>query len=99
MPIRPFQVVEQQSVQPENGFRAPDVQPSAFTFRGPWFRPAEAAAYIACPSVEAFAQWCRRHGIVRRQNGSVAKADLDRELRKPRRMHPNSLRNVRARRV
>jgi hypothetical protein len=70
-----------------------------FTFRGPWFGAAEAAAYIPCRSLNAFYVWCHRHGIVRRANGSVAKADLDRVLsprrRTVRRMAPASLANLR----
>jgi len=67
-------------------------------FRGPWFNAKTAAAYIPCRTVNAWYVWRRRHGIIPRNNGSVAKADLDRVLRrrKPRRvMHPASLANLR----
>jgi hypothetical protein len=67
-------------------------------FRGPWFDAKTAAAYVPCKTVKAWYTWRRRHGIVPRNNGSVWKADLDRELkgRKPRRvMHANSLANLR----
>lgn len=67
-------------------------------FRGPWFDAKTAAAYIPCKSVKAWYIWRRRHGIVTRNNGTVNKADLDRELkrRKPRRtMHARSLANLR----
>jgi hypothetical protein len=61
-----------------------------FTFRGPWFSAKEASLYVPCRSVKAFYMWRTRHGIIARNNGSVAKADLDRELnrRKPRRQAP-----------
>lgn len=67
-------------------------------FAGPWFDARTAAAYIPCKSLKAWYAWRRRHGIIARNNGSVSKADLDRELkrRKPRRvMHPASLANLR----
>lgn len=70
-------------------------------FKGPWFTSKTAAAYLCCPTVKAFYEWRRRHGIVTRNNGTVAKADLDRALRiqrRPHRIHPNSLRNLRLRR-
>lgn len=69
-----------------------------FTFRGPWFSTREAAAYVPCKSLNAFRMWRNRHGIIPRNNGSVAKADLDRVLkqRKPRRvMAAASLANLR----
>jgi hypothetical protein len=76
-------------------------------FAGPWFDAKTAAAYIPCLaknrheiSLRAWHVWKRRHGIIARTNGSVAKADLDRVLRrrKPRRvMHPASLANLRKR--
>jgi hypothetical protein len=72
-----------------------------FSFRGPWFSAREAAAYIPCKNVKAWYEWRRRHGIVPRANGSVAKADLDRALRVPggRRgggstRNPNSIANL-----
>jgi len=78
-----------------------DEKPTAapeWTFRGPWFTSREAAAYIPCKSLIAYYAWRRRHGIVPRANGSVAKADLDRALdarRKPRRkMAAASLANL-----
>jgi hypothetical protein len=75
-------------------------------FRGPWFSATTAAKYIPCRakdggiSLKAWHAWKRRHGILARNNGSVLKADLDRELkrRKPRRqMHARSLANLRKR--
>jgi hypothetical protein len=71
-------------------------------FRGPWFNAKTAAAYVPCKTVQAWYAWRRRHGIVPRRNGSVAKADLDRALSvktPPRRMHPRSLANLRKRRT
>lgn len=71
---------------------------SADPFRGPWFDSKTAAAYVCCKNVAAWYTWRKRHGIVARSNGSVAKADLDRALntsrRTPRRMHPHSLANL-----
>jgi hypothetical protein len=67
-------------------------------FAGPWFTARAAAAYVPCKTVKAWYVWRKRHGIIARANGSVAKADLDRILRrrKPRRvMHPASLANLR----
>jgi len=75
-------------------------------FRGPWFDARTAAAYIPCTakgggiSMRAWHAWKRRHGLIPRSNGSVAKADLDRILRRrrPRRvMHPASLANLQKR--
>lgn len=71
-----------------------------FTFHGPWFTNAEGAAYVPCKSVKAFYEWKRRHHIVSRSNGSVAKRDLDRVLNRPRKtrvMSPASLANLRQR--
>lgn len=71
---------------------------SEFAFTGPWFSAKEAAAYVPCKTVNAWYVWRNRHGIIPRANGSVAKADLDRELRrrKPRRvMATASLANLR----
>lgn len=69
-------------------------------FAGPWFDAKTAASYIPCRTVKAFSEWRRRHGIIARNNGSVLKRDLDRELarRKPRRvMAPASLANLQRR--
>ena len=69
-------------------------------FRGPWFSAAKAAKYVPCRTVKAWYAWRRRHGIIARNNGAVAKADLYRVLRrrKPRRvMHPSSLENLKKR--
>jgi hypothetical protein len=58
----------------------------AFEFASPWFRNDEAAAYVGrvhrcgCPNLPAFYEWKRRHGIVSRAGGLVAKRDLDRIL-------------------
>lgn len=68
--------------------------------RGPWFTCKQAAAYIPCKTVKAFYEWRKRHGLIARANGTVAKADIDRILRrrKPRRlMHPRSLANLQRR--
>ena len=72
----------------------------AFTFAGPWFSAREAQLYVTCRSLKSWYEWRRSHGIVPRNNGSVAKADLDRalRLRKPQRvMAKASLDNLRRR--
>ncbi len=69
-------------------------------FAGPYFDAKTAAAYVPCRSVKAWYMWRNRHGIIARNNGTVSKADLDRELkrRKPRRvMRAASLANLRKR--
>jgi len=68
-----------------------------FTFRGPWFTAKEARAYTCCKTMGAWYVWRKRHGIVRRSNGTVAKADLDRALKcvTKWKMAPASLRNLR----
>jgi hypothetical protein len=73
----------------------------AFNFNGPWFDAKTAAAYIPCKTVKAWYEWRKSHGIIPRNNGSVAKADLDRALRqrKPQRvMAKASLDNLKKRR-
>lgn len=66
-----------------------------------WFNSRQAQAYIPCASLRAVYAWCQRHGIVRRANGSIAKADIDRVLnprnRVRRRMAAASLANLRKR--
>lgn len=64
--------------------------------RGPWFTSQQARRYVGCASLNAWYHWRNNHGIVARSNGTVAKADLDRELRKRSRRgrHPNSLANL-----
>ncbi len=59
-----------------------------FSFAGPWFSSREAQLYVCCKSLKSWYEWRRSHGIIPRNNGSVAKADLDRALRvaKPRRV-------------
>jgi hypothetical protein len=72
--------------------------PARDPFAGPWFDAKTAAAYVPCRTVKAWYVWRKRHGIIQRANGSVAKADLDRVLsrRKPRRvMAAASLANLR----
>lgn len=106
-PLRnPQQAGEPRQAELEQSKRAQDLpirarEVEAFDFRGPWFTSKTAAAYLCCSSVKAFYEWRRRHGIVTRNNGTVAKADLDRALRlkrRPHRMHPRSLANLRLRR-
>lgn len=68
-----------------------------FDFRGVWLTSRQAQRFVCCKSLKSWYAWAKRHGIVRRSNGTVAKADLERELKrkKPRReMHVNSLANL-----
>ena len=46
--------------------------PAASTFQGPWFTAKEARAYVCCKTMAAWYVWRNRHGIVPRNNGSVA---------------------------
>jgi hypothetical protein len=78
--------------------RPTDAIDGALEFSRPFFTARVAAMYVCSKSIRAFYEWARRHGIVRRSNGSVAKVDLDRVLRrkrKPRVMQPTSLANLR----
>jgi hypothetical protein len=62
-----------------------------------WLTAKQAAIYVCCRNVKSWYQRRKRHGILTRNNGTVNKADLERELkrRKPRRvMHVNSIRNL-----
>lgn len=68
----------------QQALRDRDVADPALDLRGPWFSPAQAARYIPCKTVKAFYEWKRRKGLIARNNGSVAKADIDRILRKRR---------------
>jgi hypothetical protein len=66
-----------------------------------WLTAKEAAAYVCNKSVRGWYDWRRRHGILTRNNGTVLKRDLERELarRKPRRiMARASLANLQQRR-
>jgi hypothetical protein len=72
----------------------------ALNFDRPWFDAKTAQLYVCNKSRNAWYVWRRRHGIVPRNNGTVAKADLDRALRlsKPRRvMAKASLDNLKKR--
>lgn len=72
------------------------------TTAGPWLTPHEGQLYVGCKSIKSFWQWRRRHGIIARSNGTVAKRDLDRALRVPRKRHtpsPASLANLSKRKV
>lgn len=67
---------------------------------GPWLTPREALLEVPCPTLGALSAWCRRHGIVRGNNHSIARADIDRirraQQRRPkRRMNPRSVANLR----
>lgn len=72
------------------------------TFKGPWFNSRTAAAYVPCRSLKSWYLWRDRHGIIPRANGSVAKRDIDRALRIPRKRFtpsPASLANLSKRKV
>lgn len=72
------------------------------TFSKPWFDSRTAAAYVGNKSLKAWYSWRDRHGIVKRSNGTVAKRDIDRALRVPRKRftpHPRSLANLAKRKV
>lgn len=70
-------------------------------FAGPWLTAAESAAYVRCKTVKAYYEWAKRRCLVPRHKGRCLlfdKKDLDRALKaKPpvRRIHPNSLLNLR----
>lgn len=71
-----------------------------------WLTSREACAYVGCKTVKGWYEWRKRHGIVKRTNGTVNRADLDRALtvRTPRRSggsvrHPQSLANLALRRA
>lgn len=85
----------------EQGRGPADATDGAPDFRGPFFSSKVAAAYVGNKSIKAFYVWANSHGLVRRSNGSIAKVDLDRVLRRKRArrvMHPASLANLRKRR-
>lgn len=86
-----------------NDISTPNTNVVPDRFAGPWFTAKTAAAYIPCKTVRAWYDWRKRHGIVARANGTVAKADLDRELRRTsgralNGRHPHSLANLQKRR-
>lgn len=61
-----------------------------------WLTTRQAAGLIGCPTANAAASWIRRHGITRRQNGTVSRRDVERELRRVSRRgrHPRSIANL-----
>ena len=82
---------------PGSDHGSPVAVAAADPFRGPWFASRTAQQYVCCKTLKAYYEWRRRHGIIPRSYGRVAKADLDRILRRrpPRReMHPASLANL-----
>lgn len=90
-PVPP--AVEDQGRPADAANRAPD-------FSLPFFSSRTAAAYVCSKSLRGFYEWCRRHGIIRRANGSIAKVELDRVLRRKRAkrvMAATSLANLRKR--
>lgn len=59
--------------------RIPAECPSAF---GQFLTTWEAMHFIPCPSLAATYSWLNGHGIIRRGNGSIERADLQRALRR-----------------
>lgn len=67
--------------------------------KGPWLKTADCVDLIPSKNVKSAREWLLRHGIKRRNNGTVARVDIERELarRKPktkRGTHPASLANL-----
>ena len=66
-----------------------------------WLDSKAACAYVGCKTIGGWYAWRKRHGIVKRANNTVNRADLDRALRyRPVARggsvrHPNSLANLR----
>ncbi len=64
---------------------------------GAYLTAAEARTYVGCRTMTGWYSWRKRHAIP--AGRTFAKVDLDRALkamrRHRRRMHPNSLRNLR----
>lgn len=77
--------------------RDTDGDQAADDLRGPWLNSRAAQRWVGCKTLKGWYAWRRRHHIVPRANGTVAKRDLDRELAKKRthRMAAASLRNLR----
>lgn len=70
---------------------------------GVWLTTTDLVDFLPCASPEAGRQWCKRHGIIRRGNGTVLRRDIEEELARMARArhqtkrgtHPNSLKNLR----
>lgn len=65
-----------------------------------WLKTADCVPLIPSKNVKSAREWLLRHGIKRRNNGTVSKLDIERELArtKPKReMHPASMANLRKR--
>ncbi len=92
---------ESVTAQTEQPLRPNDAAHRALDFSGPWLSSCEAQLYVPCRTLKGWYEWRRRHGIIARANGSVAKADLDRALslrgKRPRRMAAASLANLKRR--
>ena len=52
----------------------------AYRPRQVWITTRQAVEVIGCGTVNAAGCWLRRHGIVRRSNGTVSVLDIQREL-------------------
>jgi hypothetical protein len=50
---------------------------------GPFLTTRDLLQYLPCPSMAAARNWVFRHGIKRRNNGSFARVEVDRELKRP----------------
>lgn len=67
---------------------------------GPWFTAEEARVYTRRPTLRAWYEWRRRHGVTPNRSGLIAKSDLDlalSEQRPKRHMAQASLANLRQR--
>jgi hypothetical protein len=71
-----------------------------------WLTSDEARRYVGCKTMKGWYEWRKRHGVVKRRNNTVNRADLDRALRalaaRPRNYvggggahHPSSIANLR----
>lgn len=91
MTLQPVQSLAQ-------GHDSPDQVGQDDPWQRPWLTMRQAAIYVGNRSLKAFYIWRKRHGIVCRANGTVARRDLDRaldpRLKRRRVMHPASLANL-----
>jgi hypothetical protein len=62
----------------------------------------QAMRFIPCKSLKAVTEWIRRHRVIRCADGTICRRDIERVKRQPKRphrIHPNSLANLRKRRL
>ena len=76
--------------------RAPDRPHIPAQRFGLWLTTREAHELIGSTSLHGTRCWLQRHGIIRRQNGTVSRDDITRELRRQsgRGRHANSRANL-----